>query len=69
MSFDQRFINYGVIKIEGKNVKLYKDSTTYSTININEEVSNAVWAGSFLNVSLKNGKVRRYSDTTTYQTI
>ena len=69
MSFDQRFISYGVIKIEGRNVKLYKDSSTYITVNINEEVSNAVWAGCFLNVSLKNGKVRRYSDTSTYQTI
>ncbi len=69
MAWDSKFINFGVVKIEGKNVKVYKDTSNYSTISVGEEITNANWAGGELNVALKSGKVRRYRDTSNYSTI
>lgn len=69
MAFDSRFIDYGVIKIEGEKVKLYSTSSNHISINIGKEVTNAVWAGSSLNVYLSSGKVRRYTSSSNYTTI
>ena len=69
MAWDSKFFNYGVIKVEGNSVKIYKDQYTYSTIHVGQPVNNASWAGGELNVSLASGKVRRYKDQYTYSTI
>lgn len=69
MAFDNRFIEYGVIKIEGEKLKLYSTSSNYISINLGKEATNAVWAGSTLNVYLSNGKVRRYTSSSSYTTI
>jgi len=69
MAWDQKLKNFGVIKVEGKNVKLYSSSVSYITISVNELVTNAIWAGDFLNVTLANGKVRRYSSQVSYTTV
>jgi len=68
MPWDSKFSNFGVIKIEGKNVKLYSDNKNYITISVSKEIKNAVWAGGELNITLKNGKVRRYRDRVGYIT-
>jgi hypothetical protein len=69
MAWESKFINFGVIKIDGKNVKVYCDTSSNRTISVGEEVTNANWAGGELNVTLKSGKVRRYKDTSSYKTI
>lgn len=68
MPWDSKFSNFGVVKIEGKNVKLYSDNNNYITISVSEEIKNAVWAGGELNITLKSGKVRRYRDRVGYIT-
>jgi hypothetical protein len=69
MAWDSKFFNFGVLKIEGKTVKVYSDKYSYTTISVGEDITNANWAGGELNISLKNGKVRRYSDKYSYKTI
>jgi|APCry1669193181_1035450.scaffolds.fasta_scaffold07707_4 hypothetical protein len=69
MAWESKFFNFGVVKIDGKNVKVYYDSSQYRTISVGEEVISATWAGGELNVTLKSGKVRRYHDTSQYRTI
>jgi hypothetical protein len=69
MAWDSKFFNFGVVKIDGKNVKVHSDSSSYRTISVGEEVVNANWAGGELNITLKSGKVRRYSDGSSYRTI
>jgi len=69
MAWDSKYINFGVVKIEGYNVKVYKDSSNYTTIYVGSAVNNANWAGGELNVTLATGKVRRYKDSSNYTTI
>jgi hypothetical protein len=69
MSWDPKFVNFGVVKIEGEKVKVYKDNTNYTTISIGKQVTSASWAGGELNISLSDGKVRRYKDQSNYTTI
>jgi len=69
MAWDSKFINFGVVKIEGNNVKVYRDTSNYTTISCGKPVNNASWAGGELNVSLSDGKVRRYRDSSNYSTI
>lgn len=69
MAWDSKFINFGVVKIEGDKVKVYKDSSNYTTISVGKQVTSANWAGGELNVSMSDGKVRRYRDSSNYSTI
>ena len=69
MAWDSKLINFGVIKIEGKSIKLYENAHSYSSVHVGEEISSANWAGGELNVTLKNGKVRRYQNQNSYNTI
>jgi hypothetical protein len=69
MAWDSKFVNFGVVKIEGSNVKVYKDQSNYTTISVGKPVTNASWAGGELNVSMSDGKVRRYRDQSNYSTI
>jgi hypothetical protein len=69
MAWDSRFSNYGVVKIDGSSVKVYRDSQNYTTISTFSKVTNASWAGGELNISLADGKVRRYRDSQNYSTI
>jgi hypothetical protein len=69
MAWDSKFINFGVAKIEGDKVKVYRDSLNYITINVGKQVTSANWAGGELNVSMSDGKVRRYRDDLNYVTI
>jgi hypothetical protein len=68
MSFEKE-IKYGVIKIEGKVVKLYTCQTSYSCINIGKDVKDARWIGSELLIFLSDGKIRKYKTQSSYSTI
>jgi hypothetical protein len=69
MSWDSKYSDFGVVKIEGKNVKVYSDRDDYITIGLVDEVIDAVWVGDELNITLKDGKVRRYKDRNNSVTI
>jgi len=69
MPWDSKYSDYGVVRVEGRKVKVYSDQDNYTPISLSEIVSNAVWAGGELNISLKSGKVRRYRDKYNYTTI
>jgi hypothetical protein len=60
---------FGIIKIEKKVVKLYTSQTSYSSINIGEEISEAKWIGMDLIINIKNGKIRRYTNQNSFSTI
>jgi hypothetical protein len=69
MSWDSRYISFGVLKIEGKIVKVYRDQSSYVNVNVGQPVQNAIWAGGELNITLSDGKVRRYRDQSSYKTV
>jgi hypothetical protein len=69
MAWDSKYINFGVVKIEGDRVKLYRDSNNYTTISVGKPVTSANWAGGELNITMSDGKVRRYRDQNNYSTI
>ena len=69
MAWDPKFPAFGVLKIEGKNIKVYSSRDNYTILTFTVAVNNAVWAGNFLNVTLADGKVRRYSSRDSYSTI
>ena len=69
MAWDPKFPAFGVIKIDGKTVKMYSSKDNYAALTFSVPVKNAVWAGNILNVTLADGKVRRYSSRDSYSTI
>ncbi len=69
MAWDSKYPAFGVIKIQGDRVHLYSSRDNYTTVSVGKLVTNALWAGSFLNVSMSDGKVRRYSSRDSYSTI
>ena len=66
--FDPQYYEYGVIKIENGNVNIYCTPFAFRTITIGNAV-NAIWVGSCLNVTLSDGRVRRYEDIFFYREI
>ena len=62
MAWDSKFLNCGIVKIEGEKVKIYSDKNDYITIELDEKIAFAYWADGGLNITLKNGKFRRYID-------
>ncbi len=68
MAWDPKYPAFGVIKIQGDKVLLYSSRDNYTSISSGKPVTNAVWAGNFLNVTLADGKVRRYSSRDNYST-
>lgn len=69
MAWDKKYIDYGVVKIDKKNMKVYKDQFTAIPISTDSIIRNALWTGSELTVYLENGKVRKYIDQFTYRVI
>ena len=69
MPWDLKYSNLGVAKIDGTNVKVFSDPNNYITIGLGEEVASTLWDNGELNITLKNGKVRRYKDRNFYSTI
>ena len=54
--------SFGVIRIEGPYIKIYKDPYNYQTINAGAHVSHALWNSGILTVYLMSGEIRRYRD-------
>jgi hypothetical protein len=69
MAWDNSYLNFGIVKVEGNNVRVYKDRYNYTTIFVGKQVTNASWAGGELNITLSDGKVRRYKDRYNYITV
>jgi hypothetical protein len=69
MAWDPKYPAFGVIKIDKDKVHLYSSQDNYHTLTVGKPITNAVWAGNFLNISLADGKVRRYSARDSYKTI
>lgn len=69
MGWDSKYVNFGVTKIDGKSVKVYKDQSSYVNVNVGQPVQNVVWSGGELNITLSDGKVRRYRDQSSYITV
>jgi len=69
MAWDSKYSAFGVIKIQGDKVCLYSSRGNYATISTGKQITNAVWAGNILNVTLSDGKVRRYSSRDNYSSI
>ncbi len=66
MAWDPKYPAFGVIKIQGDKVHLYSSRDNYTTLVPGKPVTSAVWAGNFLNVTLSDGKVKRYSSRDSY---
>ncbi len=69
MSWESKFQEFGVIKVEGNNVKVYSNSQFYLTIHVGEPLNDARWAGDAVVVNLKSGKARRYTSSQFYITV
>ena len=71
MSFSKEFTDYGVVKIEGRRIKIYKSPSSYVSItNISEDITDARWVGdNTIVVYLKSGRVRKYRTLSNYITI
>lgn len=69
MRFNEKAKSYGVIKVMGSSVRLHESASQYSTISVGSEVKDARWAGDAVVVTLAEGKTRRYTSLSEYQTI
>ena len=61
MAWDLKYLAFGLIKIDKDKVHLYSSRDNYHTLTLGKPITNAVWAGNFLNITLADGKVRPYS--------
>jgi hypothetical protein len=61
MAWESKYSNYGVLKIEGNKVNIFSGQQSFYSIWVGETVTNAVWAADVINITLSNGKLRRYS--------
>ena len=66
MPWDSKYLNFGIVTIDRKNVKVFSDLNDYITIGLVDEVANAIWVGDKLNITLKTGEARQYSDRNYY---
>jgi hypothetical protein len=64
--WEQSFTECGVVKVEGINIKVYKDRFNYILIKVGKPIRMALWNGNILNVYLEDGKIRRYKDRLNY---
>ncbi len=61
--------DFGILKPDGKSLRLYSTNTSYSVINVGHEIREARWIGDELVVYLTDGKVRKYKTQTSYTVI
>lgn len=69
MAFDSKYSSFGVLKVDGRSVKVYNSNSSYSSISVGYDINDARWAGSDVLVQLADVKVRRYSSFSSYTTI
>ena len=61
--------NFGVVKIGNRQLSVYRNRQEHMIIVLGDEAVNAVWAGRQLNVTMRNGTIRSYSNFQRYETI
>jgi hypothetical protein len=69
MAWDTEYERFGVVKIEGNKVMIYKDQFHYTTVFASKQVTNAKWVDGNLIITMIDGKVRRYNDSFTFTII
>jgi len=70
MSWSKEQIDYGVLKLDGKNkVRVYKNTSQYETIQCSDEIKDYRWGGDGVVITFTNGKVRRYKSTSQYDNV
>ncbi len=67
--WDSRFVDYGVVKVVDKKVKVYYGQVDYYEINVGHPINNANWSGSSVVVHLSDGSVRKYRNQVDYDKI
>jgi hypothetical protein len=67
--FNSKQKNFGILKVEGRIVKVYETQSVYSNLNIGHNVADARWAGDAIIVELMDGKMRRYTTLSQYVTV
>lgn len=65
----QSFIDFGVVRVEGTRVLVYKDRVNRIAIETGRPVQMALWNGDELNVYMADGRIRRYKDRVNFVTI
>lgn len=69
MAFDSKYSSFGVLKVDGRNVRVYNSNSSYVTISVGNDIKDARWNGSEILVYLMDGKIRRYSSLSSYTII
>jgi hypothetical protein len=69
MAWDSKYLNYGIVKIDGDKLKVYWDQANFTIIYVGRPITSVNWAGGELNVYLSDGTVRRYRDQNNHTTI
>lgn len=67
--FNTKQKNFGVVKLDGRTVKVYETQTQYANINTDKQVSDARWGGDAVIVYLTDGSVRRYVSQSQYYNV
>ncbi len=67
MAWDIKYSQFNVIKgIGTKVLTLHRSLDDKTQLTLPETVTNAVWMGNVLTVSLSSGKIRRYTSRDSY---
>lgn len=74
MAWDPMYINYAKVEVskDKEKVKVWKDQHNYAVIDVSNTVgtrvivSNSEWQSDLVHVTLNDGKIKAYSDTTTF---
>lgn len=69
MAFDSRQRDFGILKVDGRNVKVYSTNSAWMNIAVGKDIKDARWNGDEILVYLMDGKIRRYSSLSAYTTI
>lgn len=67
--FNPIFEKFGVVKVEGTRIKIFRDNFNHEVISCNAPVSHAMWTGGTLTVYLLNGEIRRYTNYWNFQNV
>jgi hypothetical protein len=69
MGWSKKEMEYGVIKTEGKSIKVHTSQTSHYSVYIGENIRDVRWNGDVILVTLESGRVRRYTSQTSFNTI
>lgn len=69
MAWEKRYVDYNVLKPDGKTLRVHQNRYTYLPLFVGESINYALWSGDFINVFLTNGKVLQYMSRGTYREI